>query len=113
MAKFTALLIGVSEYDDRRINSLPFVPGDLVELSNELTAADYKVHVSPATTRTRIRSQVQAQINAADDGDALLIYLSGHGVRTGGVDYLLPSDADTGFSPFTDTCVPIDWDADI
>jgi hypothetical protein len=46
-------------------------------------------------------------------GETLFIHLNGHGVHSGGADYLVPSDADPRYDPFADHCVAIDVNRDI
>ncbi|MDN0194165.1 hypothetical protein [Streptomyces sp. S.PNR 29] len=112
MARYKALLIGVSQYGAPGISPLPFVPDDLDRMTTALkTRGFHKVHLaqSPYFSPNVINGEVTAFLAAAGPGDRLLIVLSGHGVHSGGKDYLVPEDFRPELSPFTGGCVEIDW----
>ncbi|KND27048.1 HD domain-containing protein, partial [Streptomyces acidiscabies] len=91
-----ALLIGVGEAPDTVEVLEPLgetVGADLRLLEATLRASGYDVEVLADAGRSRIKvtiDQIARQVPA--DG-TLLVYFSGHGVRVGGADYLVPADA--------------------
>ncbi|MFB4306824.1 caspase family protein [Actinomadura sp. GTD37] len=110
MGRFRALLLGVAEYQDPKLPPLPFVPDDLVNVATALEARGYATEIPDDSGRlgqTRIRSEVSRFLITAEPNDTLLVYLSGHGAHGEGVDYLLPSDADTSWLPLADVAVPL------
>ncbi|MFA1550319.1 wHTH domain-containing protein [Actinomadura chokoriensis] len=115
MGRFRALLLGVAEYQDPKLAPLPFVPDDLVNVATALEARGYATEIPDDSGRlgqTRIRSEVSRFLMTAQPNDTLLIYLSGHGAHGKGIDYLLPSDADTSWLPLADVAVPLNtWQA--
>ncbi|MFF5296094.1 wHTH domain-containing protein [Paractinoplanes globisporus] len=110
-----ALLIGVTEYDDPAIDSLPFVADDLDDLSKALRSVGYEVerHPDHHGDRDRIDTAIEQFCRHAEPGQQLLIFLSGHGIHRDGHDYLLPSSADTTSRKFTERCLEIDFDGHI
>lgn len=97
MSRFRALLLGVAEYRDLSITSLPCVSSDINQLSTALEARGYAVEGtenSGRIGRTSLRGMVRKFLEMAKPEDTLVIYLSGHGAYHGGVDYLIPTDAD-------------------
>ncbi len=99
MSRFRALLLGVAEYDDPSIASLPCVTNDINQLSTAFEARGYTVEgteISGRVGRTRLRSTVRKFLETAKPEDTLVIYLSGHGTYHEGITYLIPTDADLG-----------------
>lgn len=113
--RYRALLVGVGSYTDDAISDLPCVATDLAALDAALRDVGYQVEVlgSERTGRNGIRTAVQSFIAASRDGDTLLLYLSGHGAHSDGIDYLVPADAHLTYQPLSDLCVPVDCNADI
>jgi len=104
------MLLGVAEYDDPRIQALPFVNDDIVDVATVLEARGYEVEVPSGggrLGRTRIMKEVSSFLTSAQRGDTLLVYLSGHGVHADQCDYLVPSDADQGWPKLAEVCVPL------
>ena len=97
MSRFRALLLGVAEYDDPSITSLPCVTSDINQLSTAFEARGYAVEGTESSGRigrTKLRGAVRKFLETAKPEDTLVIYLSGHGAYDGGVTYLIPTDAD-------------------
>lgn len=113
MAQHKALLIGASDYDEPRIDSLPFIQDDLVRMRDVLAErgflppeiVDNKRGIIPSV----IHAQVRQFLRDARPDDTLLIVLSGHGHHFEGQDYLIPEDATYDVEPFADSCVEIGW----
>ncbi|MEV0193213.1 caspase family protein [Kitasatospora purpeofusca] len=116
MGGFAALLIGASAYARVGFTPLPFVPGDLEGLHEALEARGYEVE-RPETDgpvgRNFVRGEVSRFLAGASPGATLLICLSGHGLHTGGMDYLVPEDLHRHQKPLTDGCVAIDWRSEV
>ncbi|WP_176308441.1 wHTH domain-containing protein [Micromonospora sp. NBS 11-29] len=110
MATFRALLLGVAEYDDPQILPLPFVTNDIGALSVALEENGYRVRTLEGgrLSRPKICAEVTQFLESAQLNDNLLVYLSGHGAHTGGVDYLVPSEADLRI-PLTESMVPLNY----
>ncbi|MFE5793720.1 caspase family protein [Streptomyces sp. NPDC056503] len=117
MARYKALLIGASEYDDEGIPSLPFVRDDLQRLSQALSARDFqpvKIVESPrGITPNVVNGNVRRFLQEAKRGDSLFVLISGHGLHFEGRDYLIPEDASHEIEPFADACVEIGWQKDL
>ena len=114
-SSYSALLIGVPEYDDPGIPALPFVAQDLTRLGIALENVGYdvRVHDAKQTDPSRIRRAVAQFCSSAQPGQQLLILLSGHGVHRNGKDYLVPASAWLGASDFTEDCLELNFDAQI
>ncbi len=112
---FRAFLVGVAGYDDERLPTLPWLPGDLGFAAESLERVGYRteVHDGSRTSLAAIKAAIQAVIGNAASDETLLILLAGNGVHHQGRDYLVPSDASVGYQPFWDLCVPLDWTAAI
>ncbi|XVV15639.1 HD domain-containing protein [Actinoplanes sp. CA-131856] len=110
-----ALLIGVAEYDDTSIDSLPFIADDLDDLDKALTSIGYQVDRHPPQhgDRDRIDTAIEQFCRRAEPAQQLLIFLSGHGIHRDGNDYLLPSSADTTSRKFTERCLEIEFNGHI
>ncbi|WP_431935869.1 HD domain-containing protein [Micromonospora sp. RP3T] len=110
MAAFRALLLGVAEYDDPQIVPLPFVPNDIGALSVALEETGYRVRTLDGgrLSRPKICAEVGQFLGDARPNDSLLVYLSGHGAHTEGVDYLVPSEADLRI-PLRESMVPLTY----
>ena len=113
MAEYKALLIGAAQYESPDIQSIPFVLEDVSAVAGALEQVGYRV-ASPqgsdgSARLTFIRAEVGQFLQNAKSGDTCLIYLSGHGVHTEDVDYLIPTDADRRIRPFADACLALDY----
>jgi len=114
-ARYRALMIGVAEYADAKIDPLPFVTQDLATLRIALEARGFEVEeaLGPHVLRSNLMRSVVNLIKSARPGDRLLIVLSAHGLHADGVDYLLPSDTDLGYPDLEDLLVKVDWNKHI
>jgi hypothetical protein len=118
VTRFRALLLGAGEYDDPRIRALPCVRTDIVEVAKSLEKRGYELDESSdltgRLTRPQLMESVGRFLDGARDGDTLLVYLSGHGVHTDGMTYLIPSDAPLGRMRLSFFSVPLEaWREDI
>lgn len=97
--KFYALLIGVDDYSDPRINDLDYPVSDCLKLSNVLTEyytfnkSDIKILKNPS--RREIIGALEQLRSKLRDNSNLLIFYAGHGyydeeIKQG---YWLPADA--------------------
>ncbi|WP_432118627.1 HD domain-containing protein [Streptomyces sp. bgisy032] len=117
MPQHRALLIGASEYDDPRIQDLPFVRDDLQRVRDALVRRGFlsadivesKRGITPNTVNGRIR----AFLRDAGQGDTLLVLLSGHGQHFEGRDFLIPEDATFDVGVFADSCIAIGWEREL
>ncbi|WP_256725298.1 HD domain-containing protein, partial [Streptomyces acidiscabies] len=69
------------------------VGADLRLLEATLRASGYDVEVLADAGRSRIKVTIDQTARQVPAGGTLLVYFSGHGVRVGGADYLVPADA--------------------
>ncbi|WP_051740164.1 caspase family protein [Kitasatospora sp. MBT66] len=93
----TALLIGVGDAPATAhvLPSLePTVAADLRVLKAALVGSGYtEVAVLQDGSRSEIAERITTASRRAEPGGTLLVYFTGHGVRIGDTDYLVPSDA--------------------
>ncbi|MEU5283016.1 caspase family protein [Streptomyces sp. NPDC020755] len=91
-----ALLIGAGESPEAE-HTLPSlaatVAADLHVLSAALEGSGYAVETLLNPTRNAIAERISVLSSTAPRGSTLLLYFTGHGVRIGTTDYLVPSDA--------------------
>ncbi|MER7763154.1 caspase family protein [Streptomyces sp. NPDC097619] len=91
-----ALLIGVPEVP-AAAGTFPSldraVPADLRLLETALTEAGFTVDTRLGTGRSATAVALTEAARAVPEGGLLLLYFSGHGVRLGDVDHLVPADA--------------------
>ncbi|MEU7082742.1 HD domain-containing protein [Streptomyces achromogenes] len=91
-----ALLIGVGENPgaEHLLPSLAAtVTADLEVLGTSLRGSGYEVRMLPNPTRNEITAAVSGFSGGAPPGSTALVYFTGHGVRIGTTDYLVPADA--------------------
>ncbi|MCX4763655.1 caspase family protein [Streptomyces sp. NBC_01275] len=91
-----ALLIGVGENPgaEHRLPSLAAtVDADLRVLSASLRGSGYVVETLSNPTRNEITERISELSGNVPAGSTLLLYFTGHGVRIGTTDYLVPADA--------------------
>ncbi|MFH8992230.1 caspase family protein [Streptomyces sp. NPDC017940] len=120
MASRTALLIGVGATPDaaHRFASLEApVAADLRALGASLRAAGYEVRTVPGASRAEIITTVDEVSRGVPEDGTLLLHFTGHGIRVGGTDHLVPADAraphgadgDAEWTqPYLDTLLPAD-----
>ncbi|GGU50746.1 histidine kinase/DNA gyrase B/HSP90-like ATPase [Streptomyces cavourensis] len=91
-----ALLIGVGENPEAE-HILPSltatVTTDLGVLGAALEGSGYTVETLLNPSRNAIAERISSVSASAPRGSTLLLYFTGHGVRIGTTDYLVPSDA--------------------
>ncbi|WP_369239301.1 caspase family protein [Streptomyces sp. R21] len=69
------------------------VEADLRLMNTALDAAGYEVEILHDAGLSRIKPRIYEVARDMPPGGTLLLYFTGHGVRVGGVDYLVPADA--------------------
>ncbi|MEM7537359.1 MAG: caspase family protein [Chloroflexota bacterium] len=106
--KAWAVLVGVNKYEDPFIANLSVCAKDVTDihqhLAPEYQSAKLLTDSQPSEqtpTRSNILAALSATAQAAEEGDLLLFYFSGHGTVDGGESYLLPRDARTTAVPYT------------
>ncbi|MBC3843038.1 hypothetical protein GXW82_31225 [Streptacidiphilus sp. 4-A2] len=91
-----ALLIGVPEAPGAVRSFGPLdapVQADLHTLRSALEASGYDVETGAAAGRAAISARIFEVSRKVPQDGTLLLYFSGHGLRLGDVDYLVPADA--------------------
>ncbi|MFI1174430.1 HD domain-containing protein [Streptomyces melanogenes] len=112
----TALLIGVAATPQAAHHFEELtepVEADRRTLGAALRAADYEVHTVANATRAELTTTIHEVSRRIPADGTLLVHFSGHGIRIGDTDYLIPSDArapqdDDWTRPYLDTLVPAD-----
>ncbi|MFI9244362.1 caspase family protein [Streptomyces sp. NPDC053086] len=92
----TALLIGVGSTPDAGHRFDPLedpVRADQRLLAASLTASGYVVETLYDATRAEIVTRIDEVARGVPADGTLLLHFSGHGLRIGATDYLVPSDA--------------------
>jgi hypothetical protein len=114
-----AIVIGVQEHDDKKIQNLKYCQADVEAIRTALTDPDtcgFKkgdvvvLHTGLAgrlhqPTKNRILGAVATQLGRARPGDTVVLFFSGHGVIRAGQAYLVPRDCNVKDIP--GTAVPI------
>ncbi len=109
MGKRYAVLVGITEPEDKSITELEYSIRDVKELGKHLqTTLDYETenvyvltsdsHWPHYANRENILHQLQRIAKIAEADDTLLFHFSGHGVEHEKLTYLLPVDARIGNS---------------
>ncbi|WP_369239295.1 caspase family protein [Streptomyces sp. R21] len=91
-----ALLIGVASTPDavhRFVSLEEPVAADQRLLGASLQAAGYAVETLHNASRAEIATRIDEVAREVPPDGALLLHFSGHGIRIGDIDYLVPSDA--------------------
>ncbi|MFG2605352.1 caspase family protein [Streptomyces sp. NPDC048514] len=109
-----ALLIGIGQAPAVADTLEPIdepVEADLRLMSTALQASGYEVETLPGAGLSLIKSKIYEAAAATPAGGTLLLYFSGHGLRVGRTDYLVPADAvppaDGNWrAPYTDLLLP-------
>ena len=92
MANRVALIIGNSDY--RTVASLPNPVNDSDAVTEALRAQGFEVLQSNDLTREGLYDALRGFRDKADTSEIALVYYAGHGIEIGGVNYLVPVDAD-------------------
>jgi len=105
-----ALLIGIVGHEDEALPPRPALAPLLDAAAEALEAVGYRadVHDRSRLGASAVKSAIHSFLRGAGPDDTLLLVLAGHGVHHDGHDFLVPADADTGYQPFWDLCVPLD-----
>ena len=90
-----ALVIGNSRY--REVGVLPNPQRDAVLVADTLKDEGFDVVLVEDATRAAMLQALNTFNDQADQADWALVYFAGHGLEIGGVDYLLPIDAQLKF----------------
>ncbi|WP_243407190.1 toll/interleukin-1 receptor domain-containing protein [Frankia canadensis] len=106
-----ALLIGVAGYEDDALPARPELTPQLDAVAEALEGVGYRaeVHDRSRLGGSAVKTAIHSFLRDAGPADTLLLLLAGHGVHHDGRDFLVPADADTGYQPFWDVCVRLDW----
>ncbi|MFH8992234.1 caspase family protein [Streptomyces sp. NPDC017940] len=91
-----ALLIGIGHVPAATELFEPLdeaVDADLRLMNSALGAAGYDVTTLHNAGLNEIRTRIHEAARDVPDGGTLLLYFTGHGIRAGGIDYLVPFDA--------------------
>lgn len=97
-----ALLIGISQYQDKNIRPLHGPINDVTAMQAVLTkrwgfpAAQVRTLLNEQATRAAILQGLQDLMKHSAPGDDILIYFSGHGSSAHDVDNQLPVPLDSG-----------------
>ncbi|MCC3767614.1 caspase family protein [Streptomyces sp. UNOC14_S4] len=111
-----ALLIGVARAPHALDRFAPLdepVAADLRAMRAALEESGYEVDVLQDAEQAAVGTRVFEAAADAPEGSTLLLYFTGHGVRIGDTDYLVPADArtpkgDVWQKPYLDTLFPAD-----
>lgn len=90
--KKVALVIGNSTY---QVGALPNPVNDAQDVAKELRQQGFKVIRRDNVTLTDIRSALRTFASEFEKSDVGLVYYSGHGVESKGINYLIPVDNST------------------
>jgi len=112
MKKRRALLIGVPEYENKKLD-LPVVRNDVENLHSSLEKSGFTVRTlgmgdKSESGRNKIAQALRKECRDAKGIETLILYFSGHGVHYEGKDYLVPSDADVDDPDLEDYLVSTD-----
>jgi tetratricopeptide (TPR) repeat protein len=91
--KRVAFLIGEGDYND--LSNLPNARRDAAVMAHALAEMGFDiVEVAENLGKVDLRSVPGIIADRAADADIVLVFFAGHGIETGGVNYLIPVDAD-------------------
>ena len=114
-----AILVGVNEYNN--LKNLNYTVADTVMLRDRLVDIGFlKEQISCLVsgadaenlpTKNNIENQIQLTAKKANEGDLIILTLSGHGVKCkSGKTYFCPSDTNSvSAEAIEKSCVSIDW----
>ena len=90
--KRIAFVIGSGDYAD--LSSLPNARRDAAVMANALADMGFDdIQIAENVTRADLRRIPALVAERAAQADVVLVFYAGHGVETGGVNYLVPTDA--------------------
>lgn len=87
-----ALVVGNSAYE--RVAPLPNAVRDAALVAQALTSTGFDVILKQDLTKADFETAIDGFIRQMRGADVALIYFAGHGVQSGGENYLLPTDVD-------------------
>lgn len=90
-AERVALVIGNSQYAHGTELTNPI--NDANAVATELKACGFEVRLATELTHVKMEEALLSFAQAAKGAEAALFYFAGHGVEVGGVNYLVPIDA--------------------
>ena len=90
--KGIALVIGQSRYE--HLAPLANPQEDARRIEALLAQLGFDTRLATDDNARRLKREIDGFIEDAADADVALLYYSGHGIEAGGVNYLLPIDAD-------------------
>lgn len=92
--KGVALIIGQSEY--KSLTPLPNPVADAKAMEDLLARLGFETDIATDENTKKLHRTVDGFIDDAEGADVALLYYSGHAIEAGGVNYLIPVDADLG-----------------
>ena len=92
--KGVALIIGQSEY--KSLAPLPNPVADAKAMEDLLARLGFETDIATDENARKLHRTVDGFIDDAEGADVALLYYSGHAIEAGGVNYLIPVDADLG-----------------
>src|SRR3954468_12242747 len=92
--KGVALIIGQSDY--KHVGKLPNPENDARAIEEIFDKLGFETNVVTNRDTGKLRRDLEGFIDDAEGADVAIIYYSGHGIEAGGVNYLVPTDADVG-----------------
>jgi hypothetical protein len=102
-----ALLVGISEYDDPSFGALPYVEKDVTLVARVLRDLGFAVEVIDSdTVRGRVEQSLLRALDTIAPGDAVVLYVSGHGTSEGLSSFIVTTDCDSRRK--TKTCITYD-----
>jgi len=91
--KRVAFVIGISDYQDPLLGKLDHPKGDAEALAQKLGELGFKVVKVLDRTKQQLRADLDAFVKGYRGADAVLVYVTGHGLQIGGENFVLPTDA--------------------
>ena len=91
--KRVALVIGIGDYEDPLLGKLDHPKGDAEAMAQKLGEWGFKVVKALDRTEQQLRTDLDALVQGYRGADAVLVYVTGHGRRVGGENFVLPTDA--------------------
>ncbi|TIX64138.1 MAG: peptidase C14, partial [Mesorhizobium sp.] len=90
--KGVALIVGQSAYE--HIATLPNPANDARDMAKMLTDLGFDARSVTDRDAAKLKRDLERFVEDAEGADVAFIYYSGHGIEAGGVNYLVPVDAD-------------------
>jgi uncharacterized caspase-like protein len=91
--KRVAFVIGIGDYRDPLLGKLDHPKGDAEALAQKLGELGFKVVKVLDRTKQQLRADLDAFVKSYRGADAVLVYVTGHGLQIGGENFVLPTDA--------------------